>query len=309
MTRRSDLIRGEVQTRVTRGLHLGRLHPGERLGSARGAAREAGADYRGVVAALRVLEREGLLEIRPRGGLYVGGAPPSSEASPPFAKGLVGLVLGEIARGATASAVREHLRHCLDATRLRAACIECNTDQLDFLCEELRDGFGLASDPVEISRLRGGLPLEVRRADVLVTTAFHAGDVRRLASRLGKPCILATLDPRQRDEVTRALATGPVYFICTDPRWAEKARIVWAAEPGSERIHTLTLGHDPLGDLPEDAALLVMARARRLLAGSALLERALPHRGFSPETLGRVVAFLVQANEVAARRAPPPSSG
>src|SRR5687768_9784096 len=183
---RRDAILGDLQQRLTSGMHLGRLRTGERLCSARQTARDAGADYRTVVGALRGLEREGLLEIRPRGGIYVGAEVPHPAG---VVRGcedrIVDLALEELAAGGQVPALGERLRHCLDTARLRAACIECNEDQLYFLREELRDRFGLAGDAVEVARLRAGVPLAVRQADVLVSTCFHAGVVRHLAARLG----------------------------------------------------------------------------------------------------------------------------
>lgn len=301
MARRREVIRDGLRQRVTSGLHLGWLHPGERLGSARQSAREAGTDYRTVVAALRALERDGLLEIRPRGGLYVGCRPPRSWSNPlrGFGDRLADFVLDELANGLPVAAVAERLRHCLDTTRLRAACIECNQDQLDFLRQELHVGFGLESAVVEIDRLRRGTPLPVRQADVLVSTTFHAGEVRRIAARLGKACVIVTLDPRRRADVTRLLTERPVYFIGTDPRWAAKARVIWAGVPGAERLRALTVGHDPLGDIPAEASCMLMPGARRLLAGTPLVERALPPRGVSLETTRQILSFLVHANSAA----------
>jgi DNA-binding transcriptional regulator YhcF (GntR family) len=297
MAERCEGVREGLRQRVTSGLHLGQLCPGDRLGSARQMAREVGTDYRTVVAALRGLQREGLLEIRPRGGIYVGcRARPRSSPLPSFGDRLVALVLDETVDGLPVAAVAERLRHCLDTFGLRAACIECNDDQLDFLCQELQVGYGLESVTVGIDRLRGGPPLAVRQADLLVSTTFHAGDVRRCAARLGKPCVIVTLDARRQADVTRLLAERPVYIIGTDRRWAAEARSIWAREPGAERLQALTLGHDPLESIPEEAALMIMPRARRLLAGNSLLERALPPRGFSRDTARQILSFLVQAN-------------
>ena len=303
MARGREVVREGLRQRVTSGLHLGQLCPGDRLGSARQTAREVDTDYRMVVSALRGLERDGLLEIRPRGGIYVGRRAPLPRSSrlPGFGGRLVALVLDELASGLPVAAIAERLRHCLDTIGLRVACIECNNDQLDFLCQELQAGFGLESVTVEIGRLRGEPPLAVRQADLLVSTTFHAGDVRRCAARLGKPCVIVTLDARRRADVTRLLAERPVYFIGTDRRWAAKAQAIWARQPGAERLHTLTLGHDPLENIPEEAALMVMPRARRLLIGDSLLERALPPRGLSRDTARQILSFLVQANLAGSR--------
>ncbi len=295
---RRDTLRDGLQQRVTSGLHLGRLRAGERLGSARQTAREVGSDYRAVVAALRGLERDGLVEIRPRGGIYAGRPAPAPrpDEAHPLSDRIADFVVDELGDGSPLGAVAERLRHCLDTTGLSAACIECNQDQLDYLCDELQTGFGLESAPVEVDHLRRGPPFAVRRAQLLVSTTFHAGEVRRCAARLGKACVIVTIDPRRRADVTQLLADGPVYFIGTDPRWATKAWTIWGGEPGAERLRILTLGRDALDDIPADAAVMLMPRVRRLLAGHPLVERALPYRGFSRETTRQLVAFLVQAN-------------
>lgn len=299
---RRDVISEDLRQRVAGGLHLGRLRPGDRLDSARHMGREQGADYRVVVAALRGLERDGLVEIHPRGGVYVGSGPgqPANGRLLGFGHRLVDLVVDELAAGDSIDAVRERMRSCLDTRRLRVACVECNDDQLDFLCDELRAGFGLESTAVEIDRSRGEPPLAVRQADLLVSTTFHAGEARRWAARLGKPCVIATLDPRRRADVARQLAERPVCFIGTDPRWAAKARAMWAREPGAERLSIVTLGEFVLDTIPADAALMVTPRARRQLAGNPVLARALPHRGFSRETTRQIVASVVEANLAAA---------
>ena len=301
---RSELLREGLERQLKGGLHLGRLQPGDRLGSARQTAREEGADYRTVVAALRGLQRDGLLEIRPRGGIYVGGqaAPPRRGEPRGLGDRLTDLVLDELADGLSVATVVERVRQSLEARHLRAACIECNHDQLAFLGDELHSGFGLDCCSVEIQQLRRGVPPLVRQAHVLVSTNFHAGEVRRCAARLGKACVIATLDPRRLAEVTRLLAERPVYFIGTDPRWASKARSIWGGVPGAERLRTLTVGHDAL-DVPDDAAVLLMPPARRLLAGTPLAARALPPRGLSRATTREILAFGVHANGAAETRA------
>src|SRR4051812_23472079 len=52
-------------------LHVGRLRRGDPLPSIRAVARDFGADHRAVAAAYRVLEAEGLVEIRPGAGVYL----------------------------------------------------------------------------------------------------------------------------------------------------------------------------------------------------------------------------------------------
>ena len=299
MTHRRDEIRETLRRRVMNGLHLGLVAPGERLASARQTARQLGTDYRVVVAAVRSLD--GLLEIRPRAGIFVGSdAPKPDHASiAGFGNRLVSLLVEEVAMGLPAPGLEERVRRCLATVRLHAACIECNRDQLDSLCDELAGTYGLDSTAVELERLRGAPPLQLRQADLLVSTTFHAAEVRRLAVKLGKPHVIVTLDPAWRGEIERLLGVGPVYFVGTDRRWAAKARDIWASVAGAANLHAITVGDDPLDSIPEQAAVMVMPGARRLLAGTPLLERALPQRGFSRESARQILTFVVQSNVAA----------
>jgi hypothetical protein len=299
---RRDDIRDALRSRVTNGLHLGLLQWGDRLASARETARELGTDYRVVVGALRELAREGLLEIRPRAGVFV-----RATSNPSVAPGLAGfggrltnLLLDEVTNGVSICGIADRVRRCLETVRLRAACIECNEDQIEFLRRDLRMTYGLETIGLEFDQLRSDRA-DLARVDLLVSTSFHAGELRRWAERLGKPCVIATLDPRRRAEIARLLTLGPVYFVGTDIRWAAKARTIWAGVPGAGNLHPLTIGHDDLSEIPEHAPVMVMPAARSLLAGTPLLARALPPRGLSRETARQILAFIVQANVAASR--------
>jgi hypothetical protein len=301
MMRRRIEIGEALRQRVCSGLHLGLLRPGDRVASAREVAKQLGTDYRVVVAAARALERERLLHVRPRAGIFVAREtePARAGALPVPDVGLLNLLVEEVMSGLSAQSFPERARRCLQTVRLRAACLECNEDQREALCHELRAHYGLDCLGVEIEGLEADAP-SLRTADLLVSTSYHAGDVRRLAEALGKPCILVTLDPAQRAEIARLLVQKPVYFVGTDPRWARKARLIWGGEAGAAaNLRHVTLGIDPLGAIPREAAVMVMPGARRRLAGHRLLEQALPQRGFSRDSARQILAFVVQANVAA----------
>jgi DNA-binding transcriptional regulator YhcF (GntR family) len=302
MTRRRDEIRETLRRRVMNGLHLGVMKPGARLASARETARKLGTDYRVVVAAVRALEHDGLLEIRPRAGIFVrrDAAAPDAAALAGLGHRVVDLLVDEVAIGLPAPGLLERVRRCLSTVRLHAACVECNQDQLDALCHELTATYGLESTGVELDRLRGRptAPALVR-ADLIVSTTHHATEVRRLAAKLDKPHVIVTLDPAWRAEIERLLLEGLVYFVGTDPRWAAKARAIWGGVAGAANLRPVTLGHDPVDDIPPQAAVMVMPGARRALAGTPLLERALPSRGFSRDSARQILTFVVQANVTA----------
>jgi len=299
MSRRREEIQEALRHRVTSGLHLGLLHPGERLASARETAKALGTDYRVVVAAARALEREGLIEIRPRAGIFIGGtspAPPAASLLAGFGGRLVNQLVDDLAVGAPAQSFPERARRCLQTVHLRAACLECNEDQREALAGELREHYGVEGIEVDLESVGAGAPV-LRGVDLLVSTTYHAGEVRRLARELARPYVLVTLDPTQRREIAALLAERPVYFIGVDPRWETKARAIWGDEPGAaDHLRHLTLGRDSLDDIPSEAAVLVMPSARRQLAGHPVLERALPARGFSRDSARQILSFVVQAN-------------
>lgn len=302
MPARREQIRNTLRHRVVSGLHLGILSPGERLTSARETARELGADYRVVVAALRDLERDGLVEVRARSGIFVAATAHRREAALPRMAGrMVEILVEAVTGGMPALEFPERVRRCLETLRLRAACLECNQDQLSFLCHELQVDYGLETSDIDLTALQPDepLPVELRRADLLVSTSFHAGEVRRLAHSLGKPFVIVVLEPAFRSELTRLLAVRPVYFVGTDPRFAEKLRLLLGDEPGAANLRPVILGRDPLEQIPDDAPLLVSPAARARLAEHPSLARALPPRGYSRETARQILTFIVERNVAA----------
>jgi DNA-binding transcriptional regulator YhcF (GntR family) len=297
MNRRAD-VSAELRRRVSGGLHLGLLRPGDRFGSARATASELGTDYRVVSAAVRLLEEEGLLHLRHRAGIFVGARPYRGEEEPlpRLAACLVHVLAEEISCGGSVRGFADAARRCLDVVRPRVVCLECNEDQRDAMCRELGSLYGMETVSAPIEGLDEA-SAQLRAADLLVSTSDHAGALRRLAARLDKPCIVVTLDPAQRADVARALSEGPLYFVGTDPLWAAKARAIWGGLRGAaNNLRHLTLGIDPLESIPAAARLMVMPGARRRLADNPLLARALPHRGFGRDTTRQLLAFLVRAN-------------
>jgi DNA-binding transcriptional regulator YhcF (GntR family) len=297
MSRRREEIQEALRHRVSSGLHLGLLHPGERLASARETAKALGADYRMVVAAARALERDGLLEVRPRAGIFIVGRPasPADDALlAGFGSRLVNLLVDDVSLGVPAQSFPERARRCLQAVHLRAACLECNEDQREALAGELRERYGVAAVEMDVEGADEGA---LRDVDLLVSTSHHAGEVQRLAKKIGKPYVLVTLDGAQRREIEALLRERPVYFVGVDPRWESKAREIWGDEPGAAaNLRHVTLGRDSVESIPEDAAVMVMPGARRRLAGHPLLARALPPRGFSRDSARQILSFVVQAN-------------
>jgi DNA-binding transcriptional regulator YhcF (GntR family) len=270
-----------LRERVLGGIHMGHLEAGVRLPSYREVADETGvADLRAVARAYAALEAEGLVEVRGRSGVFVA-----------VQERIGGRVLAETARWA-ARVVREGwmrrvavpalpgLLQTLTATRaVRCAFVESTVDQTETFCTELRRDFGFDAVPVHADRLvpvlEDGrdvrpLPEEVRGADLLATTAFHAAQLAPLAERLGIGLVVVRLNRSFTQAVRRQLDAGELVVLCVDPRFVERVRLV-AGPPYAERIRgVLAMDRDAVARLDPGRAVLVSDAARHELPGVAL---------------------------------------
>ncbi|MGI8546514.1 MAG: hypothetical protein ACR2M1_04150, partial [Gemmatimonadaceae bacterium] len=203
--------------------------------------------------------------------------------------------------GVSATEMPERMRRCIETLRLRAVCVECNDDQIDSLCRQLHTDYGLTSTAVELHELdTANAEAEIRRADLIVTTSFHANDVRRVAERAGEPWIAISLRADMVADIARHLVHGPVYFVGTDPRFAQKTRVIFGAMPSGDNVRPVIVGQDDVLLIPESAPTYVMPRAREKLGGFPLLARVPPmDRTFSADSAREILTFSVRANMAA----------
>jgi DNA-binding transcriptional regulator YhcF (GntR family) len=301
MHRRND-ISDTLRQRVLSALHFGTLSAGRRLPSARILATELKADPRVVMAAYRQLEDEGMVERRPPSRAYfVVETRPAAGALTPTAEWLVEVFAGSLARGVPAPDFPEHARRSLETLRLRAACVECNRDQLAWLCRELHEDYGILASDVDVESLSDDepLPSTLRSADLLVTTARHADAVQRLGARLEKPVVVATLRPDLVAEIARLLAEGPLYFVGTDPRFERKLHQLYPDAPAGH-LRIVLVGRDDVDAIPEGSPAYVMRTARDLLGGVPSHLRPLSTlRAFAPETQREFLRFILRGNAAA----------
>lgn len=281
-------------------LHVGRLKPGDPLPSIRQVAKETGADHRAVANAYRVLEGEGLVEIRPGAGVYLAG------------KGTVGAILSETAHWLTGVMLegwsrrisREGLGTLVDrcaASRVRCACIESNEDHMVAVRAELEEDFSLEVRPVLVSPAAGSseIPREaLATVDLVVTTIFHAGAGRAAAAAAGKPCIVVTLNPQFAAEVNRVLSRKSVTAVIVDPRFS--ARAVAYLDVTPHRGHVRYVLVDQLGgaeagplDLRSGDVLITRAARRRLRLPDYHLVPS-PPTFISPDSARELFGLIVQ---------------
>jgi hypothetical protein len=310
MGMRREAIAEAVRQRVISGLSFGTLREGQRLPSARVLAREFGADPRSVGAALRRLAAEGLLVRQPPSrGYYLAPRDGVGRITGPGGAWLTDVLVGALSRGVAVPLFADFVHRRVATLRLRAACLECNVDQQQWLCRELRENFGLETRAFEVARIEEQAD-ELARADLLVTTAAHADDVRGLATRLDKPWVQASLRQDLRDEIWRLLGAGPLYFVGTDPRFADKLRRDFAGAPGGDHLRTVVLGQDDPAAIPAGSPAYVMRTARDILGGPPPHVRALPTlRAFSAGTAKALLGFMIRENDRAAAARGPAEHG
>src|SRR3982751_1334960 len=124
-----DAVADALRSRIVTGLHVGRYSGGEKLPAMRALADEFDVNERVVLAALRTLEAEGFVSLRPRSGAYVTPPHPASgESLPDLGQWLVTVLVQARARGLPPRDLPDYMRRCLETRHIRAACIECNED-------------------------------------------------------------------------------------------------------------------------------------------------------------------------------------
>lgn len=306
MADQRNQITGIIRGRILRALQAAALAAGDRLPSTRELAVEFEVDYRVILAAYKQLEVEGLIKLRPRGGVYVALRGPSEAGVPPLPEAWFAEILTEgLAREIPGPELHEWLRQSTETLRLRAVAVASNRDQTEGLCRELHDDFGLESEGLTAEEVRGAAdaPLPLRRADLVVTTGAHGGWVGAVADDLRKPLIVVEVRPELRGGDWAQLLRRPVYAVVATAEFGEMLRRFYADLPGIENLQVLVYGQDDLTSIPEDAPTYVTQRVRTQLGGAPIRGRILPAaRTISSESAREIFTFIVRSNVEAISR-------
>jgi DNA-binding transcriptional regulator YhcF (GntR family) len=302
MTNRVLSVTETLRQRIHAGLHLGTLVPGDRLPSIRTVTGELHAGSRMVLAAYRQLATEGLVRLQARSGVFIeADSHREDDFLPEVATWVIEVFLRGLSRGIPPTELRRQARLCLDSVRVRAACVECNGDQLYALRRQLHDDYGFDAIGVDVNALGARQPLSRSAADVdvIVTTRFHAAEARRLGRRLHRPVVVVALDTVLVGEVRRMLAQGGVWWVCTDPRFAAKLPYLF---PGS-CVNPIVVGGDSLDAVPPNAMVYATrAAAERLPQGWRAGRVVTIPRVFSTETARALLTLRVRRNLEAAQK-------
>ena len=302
MTVRRDDLTETLRRRITRGLHGGTLCRGDRLPSARELEKDFDTDHRLILDAYRRLAREGLVEVRERGGIYVATPDVPAMLPPPAEAWMVEVLAEGVARELPVASVLEWLRRATGTLRLRAVVVQATRDQVVGMCRELEEDFGFVATGVEASVLEaalagGTVPPDVARAHLLVTTPACGALVEAATAASGTPHLVATVRPDVIGGEWRLLMRRAAWVVVDDERFAEFLRRFLADAPNAGQLRFLVAGRDDLGVIPPDAHIYVTRSARERLGDQPIPGRVLPPtRVFSAETTRALLRFIVRAN-------------
>ncbi|CAN5852954.1 hypothetical protein BH23GEM3_BH23GEM3_03170 [soil metagenome] len=325
-------ITARLRDRIVGALHLGQLAVGERLPSIREIAREADVDHRRVAEAYRTLEREGLVEVRGRSGVYALEQDRLGERMLAETARWMGTVLTEgWKRRVTVPDLPDLIRRCTATVQVRSAFIESTADHLAALCAELSTELGFSSQAVPYSSVSPRLwhdpgepdqfPVALRDAHLWVTTAFHASTLRRAAAAMRKPLVVLKLHPDVAARIRRHVVGGGLTVVCVDPAFGERVRTVFAPnDPG--RIRVVRAADRGAFDRLDRAEPVLLTRAAHQRLGETGLAMIVPQSpSISPESVRELAEHLIRINFAAAeeergdgntvprRGAPPGASG
>ncbi len=307
MARRREDITELLRQRVLGALSSGTLSRGDRLPSTRELAAELEADPRVVLAAYRTLAADGLVELRPRSGIYV--AAPARAAGVPIlsAPWIVEILAQAVARDIPAVETPNWFRLAIESVRLRAFVAATTIDQVVGMVGELRDGFGVEASGLSDEQLRGfadgQLPAAVRRADLVVTTQAMEATVRAAVASLGVPIVVAGVRTDLIGSEWRTLLAAPTYVVVCDARFGYSVREFFSDTPGSANLRVVVLGRDDPSTIPGDATVYLTRAAREHLAGRLLPGRIVESaRVFDAESVRAILDIVVRANLAALER-------
>ena len=300
-----------LRDRIVSGLHLGRLHSGDRLPSIREVAAERGVNDRTVARAYRALEAEGLVEIRGRSGVYVAEQDRLDEdLFPETVRWMAGVLTEARKRGIKIPKYHHFVRQCTVAVPVRCAVVESTEDGMQAYCAELEEewGFDVKRVLLDAEALAAGKSGEQREsdrlrdvladADLVVTPTFHAAAVRSVAGALGKPVVTLTTHPDLRAAILRRLEEGELTAIVADPRFGERFRIVYGEASGkADHIRVVRADDSETVEGLDPTSPVLLTRAAHEGLGKVDLELLFPHSPtISPESDRELAELLIRFN-------------
>lgn len=294
------IILDRLRERIVSGIYFGLWRPGERLPSIREIAEAENVDRKTAAAAYRRLEREGLVRVHPRSGVYLRAQRPP-EAATPLEKLYRRWLENTYARASALGLRTNTILHLVSAVaeieRIRIPVVEQDWPQSETIAAELRARAGINASPVPLNSYtrEDAAWLE---APFVITTPYCRNNV--LALDGAKQIVEATLSQDTIRELREKISDGPLAIVVTNENIAAKLR------PFILRGHHLGNGHAVLIVTADDPVQLASEtrNARNVYVWPgvpAWVESAIRHAPvhsvncISDETLARVRAAILDA--------------
>lgn len=307
-------VADRIRDNVIAHMHVGHLHSGDRLASIRTIARELGEDQRKVARAYRMLEAEGLVEIRGRSGVM---AAPVARLGNGFleetAEWVANLIWGGWKRRVAVTDLAELVRRFTNSVSVRCALIDSCQDAIEAFSYELRQELGLEVVRLELDTWRAqrhGTAARVRstldKVHFVVTTIFNVSAVRALVAPFKKPVCVLTVHPQFVTLVTRHLRERPLTVVCVDLSFADRIRLQYLDHPDvADRLHTV-LADDAraVARLDRSEPVLLTRAAHNMLGGTDLRLLAPHSPTLSPASALEIIRFVVRLNTMGMAPAP-----
>jgi DNA-binding transcriptional regulator YhcF (GntR family) len=278
-------------------LHIGSTRAGDRLPGVREIAAEFGVDARTALRAARKLEDEGLIELRNRSGMYIAARPALVQTLSPAQQTVCDVIYAALARGIDPAELRRTLDDNFYRRKVRVGCVEANVDHAQAIAAMASRRYGVETVPITLAAVEAGELTAFATIDAVITTAFLASSLRRVAGGFGCPVFTATVESEQGEAFMRSLADRPVYVIGVDRRWAERAAAALDQLEIGLNLHVFVLGVDDIEQIPDEAEIfatpVAAARTAELPIASRIrvLRYALP-----PSEAREFIATIVAAH-------------
>ena len=295
------IILDRLRERIVSGIYFGLWRPGERLPSIREVAEAENVDRKTAAAAYRRLEREGLVRVHPRSGVYLRAQRPP-EASTPlerlYRRWLDNTYTRASALGLRTNTILHLISSVAEIERIRIPVVEQDWPQAETIAAELRERAGLNAAPIPLNSLTRD-DQAWTDAPFVVTTPYCRSAVLSLDG--AKPVVEATLSQDTVRELRDKIHAGQLAIIVANENIASKLRpfilrghhfgnagqihIVTASDPS--QLATETKSADTVFLWPGVPAWV-----------EAAVARSVPVRAInciSDETLARVRAAILDA--------------
>jgi len=296
-------VAGHLRSEIVGALHLGYLRPGDRLPSIRQMSRELQVPFHAVVRAYEELAGEGLVEKRERSGVFVARQDrPGGELMGETARWVQEVLVGALQHRIKVPRLPELIRRLTAAVPVRCVCIESTDDHRVALCAEMGQLLGFSAQPLAVADLPAPgaagaeWPEEILRADLLVTTAYHGSDVRRVAEAAGKPLVVSALCPEVVAAVEQHLAEGELTVVCADPAFGDRVRALFGGSR-PDRVRVVRADDAPAVEALDRSRPVLLTRAASERLSRTDLRLLVPlSPTLSPECLRTLAEFLVRFN-------------